>query len=184
MRTAGVGLDILEIDRMERALARTPRIGQRLFTEEELAYCKRMSRPAQHLAGRFAAREAVLKALGTGFGQGVGLKDVSVTRDEAGRPQALIIGRAAELAQAKGVLEVAISLSYTHDMAAATAVAMTADTRPAKEQAEDASAEMTRSFKAARSVLDELDRMLEQRTGAVHDEGLAESPADEDSEGE
>lgn len=179
MATAGIGLDILEIDRMERALVRTPRIRERLFTEAERAYSKRFRHPAKHLAGRFAAHEAVLKALGTGFSQGIGLTDVSVERDEAGRPQALLSGRAAEIAQAKGIIEIAVSLSYTHDIAAATAVAITADSRPVKERPEAADAEMTRSFKAARSVLDELDRMLAEKTGAAVEDEPASSGQDE-----
>ena len=68
-------------------------------------------------ASRFASREAVIKALGTGFSQGVGRKDVSVTRDKLGKPQALLSGRALEIAQELGVVEVALSItpvSYTH----------------------------------------------------------------------
>ena len=81
MDLAGIGVDIVEIDRIERILERTPSFARRVFTEEEISYCERTRRPAEHYAGRFAAREAVLKALGTGFSGGIGLKDVWVTRD-------------------------------------------------------------------------------------------------------
>ena len=118
-------------------------------------------------AGRFAAREAVLKALGTGFSQGIGLKDVSVTRDESGRPQVLLAGRAAEVAAEQGVLEIALSLSFTRDMAVANAVAVTEAARPHRDEARDPDRELAASFKEARSVIDELERLQEGLTGAV-----------------
>ncbi|MBQ3268145.1 MAG: holo-ACP synthase [Atopobiaceae bacterium] len=170
MALAGIGVDIIEIARVERALRRTPRMAQRLFTDEERAYCERTARPAQHYAGRFAAREAVLKALGTGFSQGIGLKDVSVTRDESGRPQVRLVGRAAEVAAEQGVLEIALSLSFTRDMAVANAVAVTEAARPHRDEALDPDRELAASFKEARSVIDELERLQEGLTGAVPSE--------------
>ncbi|MBQ6490761.1 MAG: holo-ACP synthase [Atopobiaceae bacterium] len=169
MALAGIGVDIIEIARVERALERTPNIRRRIFTDEERAYCERTSRPGLHYAGRFAAREAVLKALGTGFSQGIGLKDVSVTRDENGRPQALLVGRAAEVAAEQGVLEIALSLSFTHDMAVANAVAVTEAARPRKDEVRDPEADLARSFKEARSVLDELERLEDGNEGATPD---------------
>ena len=162
MAFAGIGVDLLEIARMQRAMERTPRFVKRIFTEEEQAYCLRTARPAQHFAARFAAREAVLKALGTGFAKGVGFKDVSVGRDDAGRPYAILTGRAAEIASEQGVQEVALSLSYTHDVAMANAVAVTDAVRPKKDERPDAAAELAASFKAARSVLDELERVQDE----------------------
>ena len=94
MAEAGIGVDIVEISRMKSILEKTPSFARRVFTEEECAYCDASSRPAAHYASRFASREAVLKALGTGFSQGVGRKDVSVTRDKLGKPKALLSGRA------------------------------------------------------------------------------------------
>ena len=72
MAEAGIGVDIVEISRMKSILEKTPSFARRVFTEEERAYCDASSRPAAHYASRFASREAVLKALGTGFSQGVG----------------------------------------------------------------------------------------------------------------
>ncbi len=99
MAEAGIGVDIVEISRMKSILEKTPSFAWRVFTEEERAYCDASSRPAAHYAGLFASREAVLKALGTGFSQGVGRKDVSVTRDKLGKPKAPLSGRALEIAQ-------------------------------------------------------------------------------------
>ena len=115
MAEAGIGVDIVEISRMKSILEKTPSFARRVFTEEERAYCDASSRPAAHYASRFASREAVLKALGTGFSQGVGRKDVSVTRDKLGKPKALLSGRALEIAQELGVVEVALSITLTGD---------------------------------------------------------------------
>ncbi len=88
MALAGIGVDMLEIARMQQAIERRPHFIRRMFTDAERAYCERTARPAEHYAARFAAREAVLKALGTGFSSGIGFQDVSVERDQLGRPQA------------------------------------------------------------------------------------------------
>jgi holo-[acyl-carrier protein] synthase len=130
-----------------------------VFTQAERVYCERTARPAQHYAARFAAREAVLKALGTGFSRGIGLADVSVVNNEAGRPEVVLSGRAAEVAQEQGIREIALSISYTHDVAVASAVAMTEEVRPKQEERPDPKAELRESFRAARSVLDELDEL-------------------------
>lgn len=152
---------MLEIARMERVLERRPNFARRVFTEEERAYCDRSARPAEHYAARFAAREAVLKALGTGFAEGIGLRDVSVTRDESGRPRVVLSGRAAQVARERGVREIALSISHTHDVAVANAIAVTDDARPAPDERRDAARELARSFREARSVLDELERVQE-----------------------
>ncbi|WP_204829611.1 holo-ACP synthase [Olsenella sp. CU969] len=161
MACAGVGVDMVEIARMERVLERTPRFRERVFTAEERAYCDGRARPAESYAARFAAREAVLKALGCGFA-GMGLADVSVVPDpRTGPPKARLAGAAARLAAERGVVEVALSLSHTRDVAQAIAVAVTEDARPPKEERPDPAAELTRSFKEARSVLDDLERVQE-----------------------
>ena len=159
MALAGIGVDMLEIARMERVLARRPSFAKRVFTQAERDYCERLARPAQHYAARFAAREAVLKALGTGFSRGIGLADVSVLNNEAGRPEVVLSGRAKEIAAEQGVREVALSLSYTHDVAVANAVAMTDDVRPKQEERSDPKEDLRASFRAARSVIDELERV-------------------------
>ena len=162
MATAGVGVDMLEIERMERVMARRPNFVMRVFTDEERSYCEKSARPAEHYAARFAAREAVLKALGTGFSEGIGLRDVSVARDESGRPRALLAGRAAEIARERGVREIALSISHTRDVAVANAIAVTDEVRPAPPARDEAARALATSFKEARSVLDELERVQEE----------------------
>lgn len=167
MATAGIGVDMLEIERMERVLERRPSFAARVFTDEERAYCERSARPAEHYAARFAAREAVLKALGTGFSGGIGLRDVSVSRDESGRPRVVLAGRAAEVARERGVREIALSISHTHDVAVANAIAVTDDVRPAPPARDEAARALATSFKEARSVLDELERVQEGALGDI-----------------
>lgn len=161
MALAGIGVDMLEISRMERVMRRRPSFLRRVFTDDERAYCERTTRPAEHYAARFAAREAVLKALGCGFAEGVGLHDVSVETDATGRPKARLSGRAAAIAAEKGVREIALSISYTRDVAVANAVAVTDEVRPQPDARANAEREMATSFRQAKSVLDELDRAHE-----------------------
>lgn len=154
MSVLGLGVDIVEIDRMAAALERRPRLKERLFSEEERRYCDKRSRPAVHYALRFAAKEAVLKALGTGFA-GMRFRDVEVARDATGRPVPVLHGAAAERAAQLGIVEMHLSLSFTHTTAVASAVAITESARPRKEEKPDPMAELSRSFKDARALLDD-----------------------------
>lgn len=117
MSTAsGIGIDLIEIDRMERALERHPRLAERVFTAAEREYAAGRARPGRHLAARFAAKEAVVKALGlTG---GFGLREVEVVAGEP--PTVRLSGRAAEAGSGFDV-----SVSLTHSKAIAAAVAIT-----------------------------------------------------------
>lgn len=179
MAEAGIGVDIVEIDRMDGILQRTPGFVLRMFTDEERAYCESSARPAAHYACRFAAREAVLKALGTGFSHGIGRRDVSVSKDGNGRPIVILTGRALEIAQELGVQEVALSLSFTGELAVANAMAITADNRPKpRPEKQDEKARLAQSFREARSVLDELERMQEHEMLSV----IGESPIVEQEE--
>ena len=110
----GVGIDLIEIERVERALERRPRLADRLFTPAELAYARERARPGRHLAARFAAKEAVIKALG----QGLPMRQIEVVSGEPPRLQ--LHGRAAEVA---GDAEIAISLTHSQESAAAIAIA-------------------------------------------------------------
>ena len=83
---AGLGVDIVEINRIEKILARTPSFKARVFTEQEREYCDKKHKPAVHYAMRFAAKEAVLKALGTGIANGIRLCEVEVVHNAKGKP--------------------------------------------------------------------------------------------------
>lgn len=149
----GLGVDIVEIERMRIALERTPRMKRRIFTDDERWYCEHKKKPEIHYALRFAAKEAVWKALGTGF-RGMCFQDVEIVRDKFGRPEPLLKGKAREIADEAGILEIALSLSFTHTTAIAGAVAITADDRPKKELNPDRKEVIARKFKEMRGMLD------------------------------
>jgi holo-[acyl-carrier protein] synthase len=116
----GLGVDICEIARMERAISRHPTFRDRVFTPEEIAYCDSKARPAESYAGRFAAREATIKALG-GY-RGRRWQDISVTRHPSGAPSIRLDGNAKRRADALGVTEVLIT--FTHEKTSALALAV------------------------------------------------------------
>ena len=115
---AGIGIDLLEIERLERALERYPRLEARLFTDGERAYAAARRRPGRHLAARFAAKEAVVKALGSS--RGFAPREIEI---EAGEPPRVrLSGRTAGLAAEQG-LSIQVSLTHGRDHAAAVALA-------------------------------------------------------------
>ena len=158
----GLGVDIVEIDRMDRILQRSPRFAYRVFSDDERAYCEGHHRPAVRYATHFAAKEAVLKALGTGFADGIAFTDVEVTHDEKGKPIALLHGRAKRITESLGILEIPLSLSRTNETAVANAIAVTAATRPVVEEKVTPAQELAMRFRELRSMLDDLEQDIEQ----------------------
>lgn len=122
MDVLGLGVDVCDIERMERALARHPTMRERVFTPEEIAYCDGKARPAESYAGRFAAREAVIKALG-GY-RGKRWQDISVTRSPSGAPAILLRGNAERRADELGISRVLISFAHERSHAVAFALAL------------------------------------------------------------
>lgn len=123
MRIVGIGLDLVKIERI-RALANRwqKRFLERLYTEAERRYCFERASPYASLAGRFAAKEAVLKAIGTGWSAGISWQDIQVLNDGSGKPVAQVRGRAGALLQEAGVTDIHISLSHDADYAIAQVV--------------------------------------------------------------
>lgn len=119
----GLGVDLVEVGRMRDTLARTPTFAARVFTEGERAYAESATDPSERYAARFAAKEAVLKALGVGIGA-ADWHDIEVVRAESGAPSLHLRGRAAALADAAGVTGWRISLTHTRDTAEAVVVAL------------------------------------------------------------
>ena len=128
MATVGVGVDLVEVDRIETMLAeRGHHVFDRLLTPAEGAYCQQMARPAEHVAARLAAKEAVYKALqGTDEARKIGWRDTEVVRAPGGKPEVVLHGRARERAGELGVRVVLLTLSHTHRTAIAVAVLETA----------------------------------------------------------
>jgi holo-[acyl-carrier protein] synthase len=111
----GIGIDLIEVERIEGALERRPRLADRLFTRAELDYAAARARPGRHLAARFAAKEAALKALGLG---GMRMGQVEVVGGGDGPPSLRLSGDAAQVAEREGV-ELAVSITHSRELAAA-----------------------------------------------------------------
>jgi holo-[acyl-carrier protein] synthase len=119
----GIGTDLVELDRFRVAMARTPGLVERVFTDDERSYAERRDDPTERFAVRFAAKEAVLKAMGAGIGA-CALRDIEVVRAESGAPSVVLHGAAAELAVARGVGRWLLTLTHTDSLAQAIAVAL------------------------------------------------------------
>jgi holo-[acyl-carrier protein] synthase len=120
-----VGVDAVSVNRLERVIGADAGRRATVFTERELDHCsRRRRREFDHLAARFAAKEAVLKVLGTGITRGVRLTDVEVVNDRKGRPRIVLGGAAAELARERGLRQIDVSLTHTDGLAIATAVTL------------------------------------------------------------
>lgn len=119
----GIGSDVVDIDRFRLAHGRRPSLGERLFSPDERAYCDRFVDPVPRMAGRFAVKEAVMKALGVGLGA-FALRDVEVKKARSGAPSVALYGKAAALAEHRGVREWHLTVSHSDLIALAVAVAM------------------------------------------------------------
>jgi holo-[acyl-carrier protein] synthase len=119
----GIGTALVELDRFRLALERTPRIVDRLFSEDEQAYALRRKDPTERFAARFAAKEAVLKAMGVGLWR-VPLREIEVVRAESGQPSVRLHGKAAEVAASCGVTDWRLTLTHTERVAQAIAIAL------------------------------------------------------------
>ncbi len=119
----GIGTDLVELDRFRVTLQRTPAIVDRLFTVDEQAYASRRRDPTERFAVRFAAKEAVLKALGLGLGA-MAFRDIEVVRAESGAPSLKLHGDAAALAADRGVRRWLLTMTHTERVAQAIAVAL------------------------------------------------------------
>jgi len=119
----GIGADLVDVERFRRVLARTPRLAERVFTEGERADAGRRRDPTEMLAARFAAKEAVMKALGVGLGH-FPLHDVEVVRAPSGAPSLRLQREAAAVAGARGVSDWHLTLTHTATLAQAVVVAL------------------------------------------------------------
>ena len=117
-----IGIDIIEVARIREVLLRTPRFRERVFTPAERAYCDSRAVAAQHYAARFAAKEAALKALQTGWRGGIGWQDVEVASRESGAPYLILHGPVLELLNSSGATAAHLSLSHTTEHAIAQVV--------------------------------------------------------------
>jgi holo-[acyl-carrier protein] synthase len=126
MSVIGHGVDLVEIERIERMLEdHGDRFLERCFVESEIAWADQgPAVRSERIAARFAAKEAVLKALGTGLRDGIDWKDITVTRNDLGAPGVLLTGRAAEIAAESGITDWRLSLSHAGGLAMASVLAL------------------------------------------------------------
>lgn len=118
----GIGTDIIEVSRIQKVMERDIGFREKIFSESEIAYCERMKNKYQHYAARFSAKEAFMKALGTGWRDGIRFIEIEVVHDPLGKPLILLGGRARELAQNAGMGEMHVSLSHVKEIASAVVV--------------------------------------------------------------
>src|SRR3989441_1750703 len=123
MNVLGIGVDLVECARIQRSIDRFgDRFLHRVFTDGEIEYSMSMKFPARHLAARFAAKEAVSKAFGTGIGKAMGWRDIDIRKRPSGEPLLVFSGPAKELAKKRGVISALITLSHTEHHAMASVV--------------------------------------------------------------
>ena len=119
----GLGVDIAEVPRVKAAIERHGETFlRRLYTPAERQYCERFKNKYERYAGRFAAKEAAMKALGTGWSRGVRWVDVEVVREKGGRPTMKLAGEAGKVAERMGVKNIAVSITHTADQAFAQVI--------------------------------------------------------------
>lgn len=125
MDVLGIGTDIVECPRIGKMIETHGELFLRkVYTEREIRYCQARKHAIEHFAGRWAAKEAIMKALGTGRSRGVTWTSVEIRREAGGRPVVLIRGAAGEVARERGVAEVLISISHCRTYATAYAMAL------------------------------------------------------------
>ncbi len=123
MKIAAHGVDMVDCNRLQEAIRRHgERFLHRVFTPTELAYCLGKKRETEHLAGRFAAKEAVLKVLGTGWSNGINWTDIEIRNLPSGQPQVHLCGRCRELADDMGLAAIHVSISHIETHAIGSAI--------------------------------------------------------------
>jgi len=113
----GIGTDIFEVARMKNRINKEPTFVQSVFTNHEISYCEKFKFKEQNYAARFAAKEALMKALGTGWNGGISFKEINITNNSLGKPEIELQGKTHELAQKLGVTNIYVSLSHCKQFA-------------------------------------------------------------------
>jgi len=115
----GVGTDIFEINRMKKRIEKEPAFIQTVFTNQEISYCEQFKFKEQNYAARFAAKEALMKALGTGYNKGISFSEIIISNNSEGKPEITLTGKTLERAVSLGVTDIHVSLSHSKKQAIA-----------------------------------------------------------------
>ena len=127
MNIIGIGTDIIEVPRIGKMIEQHGELFlRRVYTEREIRYCQARKHACEHFAGRWAAKEAILKAIGTGWTRGICWTDMEIRRDAMSGPKVLVRGGARDAAVQRGIGEILISISHCRTYATATAIAIAA----------------------------------------------------------
>jgi holo-[acyl-carrier protein] synthase len=118
----GTGIDIIEVDRIEKAMTRDTAFRDKLFTPAEIGYCESKRYKFQHYAARFSAKEAFLKAIGTGWRYGIRFSDIEIINDDLGKPCIRCCGKAKELIERESIINIHVSLSHLKAIATAVVI--------------------------------------------------------------
>jgi holo-[acyl-carrier protein] synthase len=113
----GIGTDIIEVTRIERLLSKQERFKERIFNQSEIEYCERKKNKAQNYAARFAVKEALLKAIGTGWREGVAFKEIEVVNNKRGKPELVLSGTVKKITDELGVTNIQVSISHLEELA-------------------------------------------------------------------
>ncbi len=118
----GLGTDIIKVDRFEKMVAKGRKYLKTIFTESEMKYCESKTRKSEHYAARFAAKEAVLKAMGMGWRDGYTFSEIEILNDELGKPMVFLYGKVKDFFQKQKLKQITISLSHSKENAIAVAI--------------------------------------------------------------
>ena len=113
----GIGTDLFEVERMKKAISKQANFVDGIFTPKEIKYCNQFKNSSERFAARYAAKEALLKALGTGWRDGIKFIDIEITNDHLGKPQLMLSGKAKEIADRLSVNNIQVSMSHTNKLA-------------------------------------------------------------------
>ena len=112
----GIGTDLFEVSRMKKAIEKDTLFIESVFTKNEIQYCQPLKRKEQNFAARFAAKEALMKALGTGWRDGIKFTDINISNNDLGKPEISLSGKAKEIADNMGVKSIHLSMSHIKDI--------------------------------------------------------------------
>jgi len=125
MNIFGIGIDVVEVERIASSMSEFgDRFAQKVFTQAERDYCEKQKYPQIHYAARFAAKEAIAKAFGTGIGKDLAWLDMEIRRRESGEPEVFLSGDGEKFAEANQIAQIKISLTHAQHYAAANAVVL------------------------------------------------------------
>lgn len=120
--TIGIGTDLFDVSRMKTKIEQQPDLIEALFNRTEIEYCEQFKNRVERYAGKYAAKEALMKALGTGWRDGITFKDVTIVHDELGKPDIHLTGKAKEIAEEMNVTNILVSISHTKELANAIVI--------------------------------------------------------------